>query len=85
MKVYQILILILIAIIFSIVAVKIVEIEPRKEIVKEETEYRFLPIQKWQNEAVVYDIETGVQYLVMNGSMTILVDKNGKPLLYEGE
>lgn len=87
MKVYQIITLIIIAIIFSVVAVKIVEIEPKEEIKEEvvEPEYRFLPIQKWENNAVVYDTETGVQYFVMNGTMTVLVDTEGKPLLYSSE
>ena len=39
---------------------------------------------------VVYDIRTGVEYwrsdVAYNcGSLTLLVDENGKPLVYEGE
>jgi hypothetical protein len=51
------------------------------------TEYRFLTVQKWKNSSVVYDKETKVMYLVVNiyngGGITVLVDAEGKPLLYE--
>lgn len=52
---------------------------------KTEIEDRFIKIQDWNNNFVVYDKETKVQYFVFSGGITVLVDQNGKPLLYEGE
>lgn len=49
------------------------------------TDYRFEKIQDWGNNYVVYDKETGVQYFIFRGSMTMLVDHNGDPLIYRGE
>jgi hypothetical protein len=57
--------------------------------VQADTKYRFITVEKWKNSAIVYDKETKVMYLVVNiyngGGVTVLVDENGKPLLYEGE
>lgn len=86
MKVYRIICLIVIIILLSFR----ISIMPVKSVVLQEgevyeTEYRFIPIQKWKTNAIVYDKETGVQYFVMDGAMTVIVDVNGKPLLYKGE
>lgn len=48
-------------------------------------EDRFIKIQDWGDNFIVYDKETKVEYFVFEGGITVLVDKDGKPLLYEGE
>jgi hypothetical protein len=57
-------------------------------------EDRFVKIQEWDNFSgtnfVMYDKETKVQYYVFTyynhgGGITVLVDAEGKPLLYKGE
>lgn len=53
--------------------------------VQADTGYRFITVQKWRSSATVYDKETKVMYLVVDGGITVLVDQNGNPLLYEGE
>ena len=54
--------------------------------VKEE---RFIKVYKESNSNIYYDKETLVQYILFcNGygaGLTVLVDADGKPLLYEGE
>lgn len=47
------------------------------------TEKRFVKIDNGYNCVIVYDTKTKVQYAIGN-SITVLVDKDGKPLLYEG-
>ena len=47
----------------------------------------FKPLFKEDGGVVVYDIRTGVQYwkttnLYNYGSLTLLVDEEGKPLIY---
>lgn len=53
------------------------------------SEDRFIKVQDWRNNFVMYDRETKVQYYVFGsggcGGITVLVDADGKPLLYEGE
>lgn len=83
MKIYKVILLILIVILLNLLMVRIHIIESNTTIEVIEPEYRFLPIQKWINNMIVYDTKTGVEYFVMNGSMTLLVDADGKPLLYE--
>ena len=51
---------------------------------------RFVIIQQESYGKVMYDKETKVEYFMfggykIGGGITVLVDKNGKPLLYEGE
>ena len=51
---------------------------------------RFVIIQKERNEKVMYDKETKVEYFMFNdykcgGGITVLVDKDGKPLIYGEE
>ena len=53
-------------------------------------EDRFVKIQDWGDNFVIYDKETKVQYYAFGdynygGGITVLVDQDGKPLLYEGE
>lgn len=45
---------------------------------------RFIKTQVWNDNFIFYDKETNVQYYYAAGAMTVLVDQNGKPLLYEG-
>ena len=52
-------------------------------------EDRFVTLSCSTNYYIVYDKETMVQYAVSNGSynrgtFVMLVDKDGKPLIYEG-
>ena len=51
---------------------------------------RFIYVSRDYNCDIVYDRYTGVMYSVSscaynNGDYTVLVDADGKPLLYEGE
>lgn len=58
------------------------------ELSTEETEYpedRFVKILDYGNNFVMYDKETKVQYFASTTSITVLLNQDGKPLLYEGE
>lgn len=51
---------------------------------------RFIVIQQWRGTKVMYDKETKVEYFMFGdykygGGITVLVDKDGKPLLYGEE
>ena len=51
---------------------------------------RFVIIQQRYDEKVMYDKETKVEYFMFGdfkcgGGITVLVDKNGKPLIYGEE
>lgn len=51
---------------------------------------RFIEIERAIGWKIVADKETGVMYAVSNsgynmGNFTLLVDENGKPLIWEGE
>lgn len=51
---------------------------------------RFIEIERAIGWKIVADKETGVMYAVSNGgynvgTFTLLVDENGKPLIWEGE
>lgn len=51
---------------------------------------RFVTIQQERNGKVMYDKETKVEYFMFNdykcgGGITVLVDKDGKPLIYGEE
>jgi hypothetical protein len=51
---------------------------------------RFVIIQQEYNGKVMYDKETKVEYFMyggykVGGGITVLVDKDGKPLLFGGE
>ena len=49
------------------------------------SENRFIKLQDWKDNFVMYDKETGVQYFVFDGGITVLVNEEGKPLLFQGE
>ena len=51
-------------------------------------EDRFVKINNYDNGYIVYDKQTRVEYVVSNGAynrgtITLLVDQGGKPLLYK--
>ena len=49
-------------------------------------EDRFIKIEEWSTNFIMYDKETKVQYFVFEGGITPLLDQEGKPILYlEGE
>ena len=63
------------------------EIEGKSE---EATTSRFFELESTLAWRVVADKETGVMYAVSNGGyshgiFTLLVDENGKPLIWEGD
>lgn len=81
-------IIILAFLIFITVAVVI--IFNNQEIQKESEENipkdRFVKIEEWSSNFIMYDKETKVQYFVFEGGITPLLDQEGKPILYlEGE
>lgn len=81
-------IIILAFLIFITVAVVI--IFDNQEIQKESEENipkdRFVKIEEWSTNFIMYDKETKVQYFVFEGGITPLLDQEGKPILYlEGE
>lgn len=81
-------IIILAFLIFITVAVVI--IFDNQEIQKESEENipkdRFVKIEEWSSNFIMYDKETKVQYFVFEGGITPLLDQEGKPILYlEGE
>lgn len=46
---------------------------------------RFTVIERGTDYAITVDTQTGVEYLMTNhGNVTVLVDKDGKPLLANG-
>ena len=49
------------------------------------SEDRFIKLQEWKDNFVMYDRETGVQYFVFEGGVTVLLNDDGEPLLYQGE
>lgn len=60
-----------------------------KQSEKEDQGERFVTVEKNFSYFITYDKETGVMYAVSNGinnagTFTLLVDKDGKPLIYEG-
>lgn len=49
-------------------------------------EDRFVKIEEWSTNFIMYDKQTKVQYFVFEGGITPLLDSEGKPILYlEGE
>lgn len=57
---------------------------------EEATTSRFIELEETLTWIVVADKETGVMYAVSDGGyshgiFTLLVDENGKPLIWEGE
>ena len=49
------------------------------------SEDRFIKLQEWKDNFVMYDKETGVQYFVFEGGVTVLLNDKGEPLLFQGE
>ena len=54
-----------------------------------EKRFKVLDGEIFDNFYIAYDTETGIEYTVTNGlynhgTLTILVDADGKPLIYEG-
>ena len=81
-------IIILAFLIFITVAVVI--IFDNQEIQKESEENipkdRFVKIEEWSTNFIMYDKQTKVQYFVFEGGITPLLNQEGKPILYlEGE
>ena len=81
-------IIILAFLIFITIAVVIIfddqEIQKKSE--ENIPEDRFVKIEEWSNNFIMYDKETKVQYFVFEGGITPLLDSEGKPILYlEGE
>ena len=49
-------------------------------------EDRFIKIEEWSSNFIMYDKKTKVQYFVFEGGITPLLNQEGKPILYlEGE
>lgn len=60
--------------------------ETQKESEENIPEDRFIKIEEWSNNFIMYDKETKVQYFVFEGGITPLLNQEGKPILYlEGE
>ena len=72
------------------ITVAIILIFDNQEIEKESEENipedRFVKIEEWSNNFIMYDKQTKVQYFVFEGGITPLLNQEGKPILYlEGE
>ena len=81
-------IIILAFLVFITIAVVIIfdNQEIQKESEKDIPEDRFVKIEEWSTNFIIYDKETKVQYFVFEGGITPLLDSEGKPILYlEGE
>lgn len=76
--VFLVVMLFIIALIFG----EDVEIETKTE---EYPEDRFVKILDYGDNFVMYDKETKVQYFASTIGITVLLNQDGKPLLYEGE
>lgn len=60
--------------------------ETQKESEEDIPEDRFVKIEEWSTNFIMYDKQTKVQYFVFEGGITPLLDSEGKPILYlEGE
>ena len=72
------------------VTIGILLIFDNQEIEKESEENipedRFVKIEEWSTNFIMYDKKTKVQYFVFEGGITPLLNSEGKPILYlEGE
>ena len=81
-------IIILAFLVFITIAIVIIfddqEIQKKSE--ENILEDRFIKIEEWSTNFIMYDKETKVQYFVFEGGITPLLDQEGKPILYlEGE
>ena len=43
---------------------------------------RFVKIEEWSTNFIMYDKQTKVQYFVFEGGITPLLNQEGKPILY---
>ena len=84
--------LILVMVFVLIIPFGLVGCENNVKEIKEIKEDRFIVVEKYTNTNtntfyILVDKETKVCYLQSNywGGLTVLVDENGKPILYEGE
>lgn len=60
--------------------------ETQKKSEEDIPEDRFIKIEEWSTNFIMYDKETKVQYFVFEGGITPLLNQEGKPILYlEGE
>lgn len=59
-----------------------VKLETKTE---EYPEDRFVKILDYGDNFIMYDKETKVQYFASTTGITVLLNQDGKPLLYEGE
>lgn len=50
----------------------------------DDAENRLKFIERHMDYSIAYDTQTGVCYLFGNHCDTVMVDKEGKPLIYEG-
>lgn len=58
----------------------------QKESEENISEDRFVKIEEWSTNFIMYDKQTKVQYFVFEGGITPLLNQEGKPILYlEGE
>nr|DAX52508.1 MAG TPA: hypothetical protein [Caudoviricetes sp.] len=74
--------------VFVTIAVVIIfdDQEIQKESEENVPEDRFVKIEEWSTNFIMYDKETKVQYFVFEGGITPLLNSEGKPILYlEGE
>ena len=81
-------IIILAFLVFVTISVVIIfdDQEIQKESEENVPEDRFVKIEEWSSNFIMYDKETKVQYFVFEGGITPLLDQEGKPILYlEGE
>lgn len=76
--VFLVVILFIVALIFG----EDVKLETKTE---EYPEDRFVKILDYGDNFVMYDKETKVQYFASTTGITVLLNQDGKPLLYEGE
>lgn len=83
-KILTIILVFLVAILFIIALIfgEDVELETKTE---EYPEDRFVKILDYGDNFVMYDKETKVQYFASTTGITVLLNQDGKPLLYEGE
>lgn len=80
--------IIVLLIILMILNLSACAIKTTNKVIKDESS-RMIRIEEADTYHIVYDKETHVMYAVSNGGrsygvLTLLVDANGKPLLYEG-
>lgn len=83
-KILTIILVFLVVILFIVTLIfgEDVKLETKTE---EYPEDRFVKILDYGDNFVMYDKETKVQYFASTTGITVLLNQDGKPLLYEGE